>query len=394
MSPFRFSIGMLAPLALALALSNTSASAQTTFTVLHNFDGVFGSSDGTQPNNSLLRISTGRLFGTTTQGGTEGGGTVYSLSATGVETVIHRFTGGTDGSEPESGLIRDSSGNLYGTTGLGGIYDSGIVYKIAPSGSETILYTFTGGVDGGNPAGGVVRDSNGNLYGTTYGGGTIGVGTIYKIDSTGQETVLHSFDVSSGLNSWATLLLDSSGNLYGTGGGGTDQRGVVFKLDASGNYSTLYSFQNNGKDGEDPNQNLLMDSAGNIFGTTIHGGIHNEGTIFKIKPDGTETVLHSFGPQANGMWPIFGLTQDSTGNLYGVTLNGGAYSGYDGQGDGTVFKFSPKTRTFSILHSFSGSDGMNPCGGLVRDSAGNLYGTAQGGGPYNNGGNVFELSFP
>lgn len=378
--------------AIVVCAAVTRASAQT-FTVLYNFDGLLGSNDGTNPNNNLLRAPTGVFYGTTQGGGTNGGGTVYSVTASGVETVIHRFAGGTDGFEPQSNVTRDPSGNLYGTTTLGGNYDSGIVYKIAPNGKETVLYTFTGGADGGLPVGGVVRDTNGNLYGTTYGGGANGIGTIYQIDAAGNETVLHSFDISSGGQSWANLLRDQYGNLYGTGGGGTYGQGVVFELSSTGEYSTVYSFQNNGKDGEDPGQSLLMDSAGNIYGTTRDGGTHGEGTIYKIEPNGTETVLHSFGPQADGMWPTFGVTQDPKGNLYGVTQSGGAYNVGD-YGDGTVFEFSPKTHVFTILHSFSGSDGTSPWGGVVIDPSGNIYGTAQTGGEYNNAGTFFEITAP
>ena len=368
---------------LLVPLTSRTLSAQTTLSVLYNFNGLQGSSDGRAPNNNLLRTSTGRLFGATQAGGgTTGGGTVYSLDASGVETVIHSFSGGTDGFEPQSNVTRDSSGNLYGTTSLGGTYDSGIVYKIETSGREVILYTFTGGADGGFPVGGVVRDATGNLYGTTYGGGTNGLGTIYEIDTTGQQTVLHSFDATSGSDSWATLLRDSHGNLYGTGAG------AVYKLDVNGNYSVVYSFS--AEDGG-PNQNLLMDAAGNIYGTTYAGGLHQRGTIYKIDPNGNETVLHSFGAKESGWYPVFGLVQDSAGNLYGVTQQGGVYGA--GSGDGTVFKFTPKTRTLIILHSFAGPEGSQPDGGLVRDSAGNLYGTAEVDGAYN-GGTVFELSFP
>jgi uncharacterized repeat protein (TIGR03803 family) len=183
------------------------------------------------------------------------------------------------------GLIRDSAGNLYGTTNGGGASGAGVVFQIDPSGNETVLYNFTGGADGGFPFGGLIRDSAGNLYGTTNGGGASGAGVVFKVDRAGNETMLYSFTggPDGGYPLWVVLARDSAGNLYGTtSGGGASGNGVVFKLDPSGNETVLHSFTG-GADGSSPFAGVVLGSNGNLYGTTPFGGQTNAGIVFEIK---------------------------------------------------------------------------------------------------------------
>lgn len=293
--------------------------------------------------------------------------------------VIYEFSGEPDGRYPEAGLLLDPAGNLYGTTYYGGTHHNGTVFKLAPDGTETVLHNFSyKRSDAANPRAGVIMDSSGNLYGTTGGGGVGSLlGTVFKISPDGTETILHSFTGSDGLAPVAPLIIDKAGNLYGTtvaGGTGTcGGCGVVFKIAPDGTASVLYSFQG-GKDGADPEAGLLVDSAGIFYGTTSEGGINDtNGTVFKLAPDGTETILHRF-KGSDGNLPWGGLIEDAEGNLYGTTSEGGSYGG------GTVFRLTPDG-TETVLHSFSGrKDGSSPLDTLLMDKEGNLYGTTNLGG--------------
>jgi uncharacterized repeat protein (TIGR03803 family) len=385
-----------------------------TFTVLHAFTGL---SSGRNPTASLVRDNAGNLYGTTSFGGNLacggngfGCGLVFKLDTTGKETVLHRFTGGADGSFPPAGLVRDAAGNLYGTTEAGGTHGAGTVFKLGTTGKETVLHSFTGGADGRDPKAGLVRDNGGNLYGTTYTagdlacGGGFGCGVVFKLDATGRETVLYSFTGGAdGTASAAGLLRDAAGNLYGTtyaGGdlgctpvGGGSGCGVVFKLDTTGTETVLHRFTG-GADGADPEAGLVRDSAGNLYGTTLAGGnlACGCGVVFKLDTTGKETILHRFTGGADGRNPgLAGLVRDSAGNLYGTTSAGGNLA----CGCGVVFKLDT-TGKETVLHRFTGgADGAYPEAGLVRDAAGNLYGTASAGGDLACGGGcgvVFKLT--
>jgi len=272
---------------------------------------------------------------------------VFKISASGTESVLHSFgpSGGTDGDEPTAGLIMDSAGNLYGTTYGGGVSYTGTVFKISASGTESVLHSFgpDSGTDGVLPVAGLIADSAGNLYGTTGYGGTNGNGTVFKISASGTESILHSFGPNVGIDGdlpIAGLIMDSAGNLYGTTyGGGVNNTGTVFKISASGTESVLYSFgPDGGTDAQYPTAGLIMDSAGNLYGTTESGGAHLGGTVFKINASGKEWMLHSFDPfngRTDGQYPDAGLIMDSTGNLYGTTGFGGT------NGNGAVFELSP-----------------------------------------------------
>lgn len=303
-------------------------------------------------------------------------------------TVLYSFTGGTDGGSPEAGLIRDASGNLYGTTTFGGDPDAdvGVVYAVDPAGKETVLHTFTGGADGASSFANLLRDEWGNLYGTTGYGGTAGEGTVFKVTPHGKHTVLHSFTGKRGDGSlpFAGLICGRHGNLYGTtmfGGRANNGRkyGTVFKLSKVGKETILYSFKG-AADGAYPTADLVRDEYGNLYGTTSGGYNTNNGTVFKLDPKGHETVLYRFTGGADGGFPWAGLLRDPEGNLYGTTQYGGNLACYAPYGCGTVFKVSPKGK-FTVLHSFTGApDGQLPLGGLIRDAKGNLYGTTYIGG--------------
>ncbi|HEY7098329.1 MAG TPA: choice-of-anchor tandem repeat GloVer-containing protein [Terriglobales bacterium] len=296
--------------------------------------------------------------------------------------VIHHFEESVDGSLP-SGLTRDAAGNLFGTTTEGGSSGRGTVFKLdAATHTVTVLYNFTGAPDGGNPLGGVIPDPSGNLYGTTFGGGANGGGTVFKIDPSGIETVIYSFNRTHGMQPSAGLIRDPAGTLYGTTVTSHIQGdGVVFRINAAGIERTLHEFA--GADGSHPYGSLARDRAGNLYGTTRDGGDFSHGTVFKLAPDGTETVLHSFTGDADGDFPDAGPLLDSTGNLYGTTELGGDFS------RGTVFKID-SSGAFQVVYSFQGRDGSGPSSGLVMDAGGNLYGTAFYGGDFNLG-VVFKL---
>ncbi|MBV9693174.1 MAG: hypothetical protein JO261_05695, partial [Alphaproteobacteria bacterium] len=255
-----------------------------------------------------------------------------------------------------------------------------------PDGSETVLHAFTGGADGYAPTGGVVADGAGNLYGNTlFGGATAcgeGCGTIYRIAPDGTETILHTFTGSAddGAYPLGTLLIDRKGNIYGTTskGGSAQDYGTVFGLSKNGAEKILYVFQG-GSDGEYPEAGLVRDRTGNLFGTTASGGSYQGGTAFKLAPDGTETILHSFSTLDSDM-PLPGggaLVLDGHGNLFGTCV--GTHSG----SRGIVFELLPGG-TEQVLHVFSKAKGHDPAGGLTARN-GRLFGTTLQGGPSNMG---------
>jgi uncharacterized repeat protein (TIGR03803 family) len=313
---------------------------------LHSFKG----GNGMEPAAGLLRDKAGNLFGTTVAGGDMncnppyGCGTVFKLDKTGTkETALHRFTGTPDGFFPESLLIEDKAGNLYGTAYLGGADSLGSIFKIGTGGKETILHSFAGPIDGGGDGAysyqGVIRDAAGNLYGVTDAGGAYCCGVVYKVDSMGHETLLYSFTgQADGSGPDSVLVMDAGGNLYGTtkGGGnlacgGGDGCGVIFELSpqSGGGWTetTLYTFcsLSNCDDGQQPGQGpLVLDAAGNLYGTTIFGGTNGDGVVFKLDTAGKQTVLHSFTGGSGGEFPVAGLAMDDSGVLYGTTLQGGA----------------------------------------------------------------------
>ena len=354
--------------------------------VLHSFGA--DATDGQEPYAGVITDSAGNIYGTTQTGGMNGRGTVFRINAAGTETILHSFgTGATDGLTPRAGVIMDSAGNLYGTTLDGGANQLGTVFKIDAAGTETILYSFGGHAnDGWNPSGSLIMDSAGNLFGTTSVGGSGGGGTVFKVGAGGGETILHSFDGGNldGADPYGGLVMDSAGNLFGTTAqGGTYFEGTVFKISAAGTETILHSFGESSTDGRVPTAGLIIDSAGNLYGATTYGGANVSGTVFRIDTAGKETILYSFAASSTDgrlPGPYSALIMDNIGSLYGTTANGGV-NHMSLLGDGTAFKISA-AGTETILYSFgSGAgDGLAPYAGLTVDSVGNLYGTTMNGG--------------
>ena len=311
-------------------------------TVLHTF---VGGADGSLPEGTLVLDAAGDLFGTTVYGGnihcgiSDGCGTVFKLNVAGQKTVLYAFPSSLEASLPGGSVIEDANGNLYGTTAWGGgaaCVNCGTVFKLRTTGGTfTVLHAFAGGTDGQLPYSGLLRDVAGNLFGTTYLGGAFNGGTAFKLNSTGKETLLHSCGSSpDGIDPIAGLVADGA-DLYGcTPNGGAYSVGAVFKLDKSGNETVLHSFGAQ-TDGVQPQGALTHDSAGNLYGVTYSGGEFGYGTVFKMDNTGKETILYSFSGEADGLGPDAGVILDAAGNLYGTTLSGGAF------GNGTIFKIAP-----------------------------------------------------
>ncbi|HEY3779283.1 MAG TPA: choice-of-anchor tandem repeat GloVer-containing protein [Rhizomicrobium sp.] len=291
-----------------------------TLTVLHTF------SDDGYSVAGLMRDSAGNLYGTT-----EIGDTVFKIAADGTETVLHGFSRRDDGNIPLAGVVQDRKGDLFGTTADGGSAGCGVVFKVTPERHESVLYAFQCGSDGAYPEASLLLKSDA-FYGTTYGAGTGDAGTVFKVSRDGSETVLYAFTGGSdGANPAAALIGDRAGNLYGTAsGGGTADCGTIFRLAPDGTFSLSYSFS--GSDGCHPEAALLADAGGNLYGTTESGGAGSYGTVFKLAPDGSETLLHSFGKNDNALEPYATLVADKKGNLYGTTSLGGPADA------GTIFR--------------------------------------------------------
>jgi uncharacterized repeat protein (TIGR03803 family) len=353
----------------AADVTSVSIACASNFTLLHSFAG--GSGDGEDPYHILIQASDGDFYGSTLDGGTGNGGTIYEISPSGTETLFYSFA-----SMPWAGLTQASDGNFYGTTASGGSSGRGTVFKLTPSGAETVLYSFPAGSS--EPYCGLIQGGDGNFYGTTGANGTSDDGTVFEVTPSGVKTVLHAFPKSGsdGEIPYAGVIQGSDGNFYGTTYfGGSSGFGTVFRVTPSGTETVLYSFAG-GSDGEHPYAGVIQGSDGNFYGTTYQGGASGYGTVFKITPSGTETVLHSFaGGGSDGANPEAGLTQGTDGNFYGNTYLGGASS------LGTVFEITP-SGTETVLHSFvgGGSDGANPSANLIQSNDGNLYGSTGAGG--------------
>jgi uncharacterized repeat protein (TIGR03803 family) len=375
--------------------SVTVSCAAGTESVVYSFTG--GARDGAKSVGSLLQGSDGNFYGMATYGGTNNSGVVFKITPDGTETVLYSFQGGAkDGEFPSGDLIQASDGNFYGMTPSGGANGVGVVFKITPAGAETVLYSFQGGTtDGAWPSGDLVQGSDGNFYGMTSQGGPYGSGiqngVVFKITPGGTETILHAFQntPTDGAHPSGSLIQGSDGNFYGmTPDGGANNSGIVFRITPSGTETILYSFNSVLNDGISPNGSLIQGSDGNFYGTTSLGGGPNEnGVVFKITPAGTETVLYSFpGQVPESGNPEGSLIQGSDGNFYGMTYYGGVNN------DGVVFKITP-AGTETVLYSFQGgtTDGMNPQGSLVQGTNGDLYGMTVLGGA-GNFGTIFKLN--
>ncbi|MFZ0311862.1 MAG: choice-of-anchor tandem repeat GloVer-containing protein [Candidatus Korobacteraceae bacterium] len=363
------------------------------FNVIHNFT---GGTDGGNPLNGLVLGAGGYMYGTTSAGGAYNNGTVFRLAPTGILTTIYAFKGGADGSTPQSFLIQDSQGLLYGTTSAGGAYGGGTVFRIANN-SKSILHSFGSGSDGSVPLGGLVLDHAGNLYGTTSAGGVNGNGAVFMLSLSGilwRESVLYSFGTGTdGAVPYAGVTLDSSGDVLGTtSAGGTGGYGTIFELNKQHSWaeSVVYNFQNQ-NDGGVPYAGLIADGLGNFYGAATEGGSQGGGSIFELTPAGSGWNFTAI--QSLAGWGISGtfrnLLLSSSGTLYATTHCDGEYDA------GTVYELVPGvggTWTYTQLYTFTGgTDGLYSFSNLV--TFGNrFYGTTNQGGAYGYG-DVFAV-FP
>lgn len=342
---------------LATFLSATLTRGQT-YTVLHTFTGL----DGNSPLAGLFRDSAGNLYGTTFYGGAFGSGTVFKIDTSNNETVLHSFAGGTDGANPYGTVIRDSAGNLYGTTMAGGspVCQCGTVFKLSSGGMETVMYRFRGGTDGAIPMSRLIRDSAGNLYGTTSSGGYNNYGTVFKLNTRGKESVLYRFRNGEAGSLHPGVIRDSAGDLYGTASG------RVFKLDASNHFSLLAP-EVGGSLGD-----LSFCFSGEICGTDF------EASVWRITKSGENfIILYDFPTYYDGSMLEGGVVQNAAGDLFGV-------ASCCGQGDSGVIYEVTNAGVGKTLYAFDGdAGGAYPQGNLVLDKDGNVFGTTSAGGDLN-----------
>ncbi|HVM50572.1 MAG TPA: choice-of-anchor tandem repeat GloVer-containing protein [Candidatus Acidoferrum sp.] len=370
--------------ALVNLVPNTAAC--TSLTTWHWFS---GGSDGSDAS-ALSQGTNGVLYGTTYNGGAHPWGTVFSLTTNGAFSTLLSFVE-TNGANPAAPPVQGADGNLYGTTVFAGPAGAGTVFAMTAGGALSTVYPFSGGADGANPYGPLLQSVDGNLYGMASAGGTSGFGCVFRVSPNGAFTNLHSF--TGGLDGQSPkggLVQAADGNFYGlTPTGGASGQGNFFRITPTGALTTLYSFTG-GNDGGAPAPPLALGSDGNFYGTATQGGLGRRGTVFKLTPSGTLTTLHAFGDLIlhDGIYPLGGVVQSSDGNLYGTT-----YADYQA-GYGTVFRVSPDGSTFATLVYFDGcDDGSRPQTALFEDAAGDLYGTTSAGGPCQGGqGTVFQLT--
>ncbi len=336
---------------------------------------------GTQPTGNLVKVpgSRGNFYGTTSAGGSYGDGTLYEYNVGGTLTVLHQFQGGkTDGATPYGAPTPNGDGALYGVTTSGGI-GGGTVYTVSPQGQESILHSFTGGADGSEPSSPLLRLSNGDLVGTTQQGGQYGFGTLYEISPSGSIKVLHAFSGgSAGLDfPEGHLLLASNGTIYGItvgepSGGGS---GVYAYNPVTQAYSRVWSFSGTGRSG--PNGGLIQASDGMLYGVTAGSGAYGMGSVYRIDPtSGAHQVIYSFTGGADGSNPLNSLYQGDNGRLYVTTALGGA------NGEGTLGSIRTNGSGYELLVSYSdAADGLSkPQGPLVEGPQGYLYGLMNQGG--------------
>ena len=366
------------------------ASPAQTLTTLHNFAGP----EGATPSAPMVLASDGNFYGTTIYGGAHGAGAVFKITPSGTLSLlysfcsVHGYYGCADGNAP-LGMVQGRDGNFYGVADQGGElnYAGGTIFKLTPSGALTTLYSFCGIADctAGQSPTSIMQASDGNLYGVMANAGYNGLGDFYQMTTSGTFTELYDFDGSAGKRPQTPLVEGHDGNLYGTApSGGFQGAGTVFKISLSGNPTLLYNFcsQPNCTDGGNPSAGLVLGTDGYFYGTTTSGGAYDGGTIFKITPNGALTVLHSFN-RPDGINVNAPLVEGRDGNFYGTASADGANN------DGTVFQVTP-SGAFTNLYSFSGPDGSTPDGGLIQTANGNFYGTTYSGGA-NNDGTVFKF---
>jgi uncharacterized repeat protein (TIGR03803 family) len=376
--------------------ATTSALYGQTFSVLYTFK--YGTDGGTT-NGGLVQDSAGNLYGVAEVGGDLsckygstgflGCGVVFKVTPSGEETVLYNFRGGSDGAGPAATLIRDSAGNFYGTTFEGGDpacsfgegSGCGTIFKLDASGKETVLYRFHNGNDGAAPGGALYRDGSGNLWGTAQFGGNSsclpsGCGTIFRLDSGGHFKSHPLVQATEGSWPMGGMIADSHGNMFGTTQfDGPHRGGTVFRLDPThGGLDVVHAFDVNTDGG---GLTGLLFSDGKLWGPTTGGGPEGGGTVWSLDPKGIDILFSFYNPRDSSVFMSGVMARDPQGNLYGT-------SAFDGD-QGTIYEVAADG-TQTVLHYFEGADGQNPMSGLIRDSQGNLFGTTL------NGSTVFKLT--
>jgi uncharacterized repeat protein (TIGR03803 family) len=380
--------GWFASLAFLCCVALYEGKAQ--LTILHSFGDGTVPNDGAIPMAGLIQAPDSNFYGTTSeQAGNlyHGNGTVFRLTVGGSVTIVHGFARGQH-LDPFAALLY-YNGELIGTTAGGGNLNNGTVFRTKLNGETVRWHEFTG-TDGNDPEASVILGSDGNLYGTTFAGGSADAGTVFKLSPTLPHTltVLYSFTFvqGDGANPLAALFLAQDGNYYGTTGfeGGPNGGGLIFQLTPAGKLTYIYQFPKN----DIPNAPLIQDQAGNFYGTDVGGGTYGGGIVFKMTPSFKVSILHSFGNGSDGYSPS-GVVFGPNGNLYGATTVGGSTN------RGTIFELSPDGSTYTVLHNFNdgsiANDGQIPNGPLVVGSDNNLYGTTEVGGSQNVG-TIFRIS--
>jgi uncharacterized repeat protein (TIGR03803 family) len=383
-------------------ISTVSVTCSTVETILHSFG---SGTDGSQPG-QLIQARDGNFYGVTAAGGANGNGTVFKITPSGVETVLYSFSasGVPDGRNPIGGLVEGGDGNFYGLTAFGGIYQVGVLFMVTPSGTQTYFYSFGRySTDGKFPTGSLVLGTDGNFYGTTSGGGTGGIdyanpeGTVFQITPLSAEKILYSFSGAQDNDSSPVSLMQAKdGNFYGTTLDGEYGAGTVFTITPQGAVTVLGSFGAHALDGQGPIGELIEGTDGNFYGTTMNGGSTYTGTLFRVTPAGVITYLYDFEGDKTGTYgstPMAGLIQANDGNFYGTTALGGQNN------TGIIYHLS-LSGVVSTLYSFgpsTGTDGARPAAPLVQATDGSLYGTTLSGGEYqqSNGpplGTVFKIN--
>src|SRR5579872_1837819 len=372
----------IAGIAVILLLGSGTLVRAQTFSVVYNFGSQLN--DPVQPfyDGIIAQGRDGNLYSSTSSGGANNAyGATYKLTPAGTLSTLYSFATVTgDGAYPYGGVTLGTDGNFYGTTYGGNVDGSGTVFKMTPAGSLTTLYTFTDGNDGALPFAPPIQGLDGNFYGTTCGAcnGGSGLGTIYKISSAGAFTALYQFDGTHGEEPTGPLTQGTDGNFYGTAHfGGTAGYGVFFKITSTGKLTVLYNFDNT--HGAYPLSGVVQGNDGNFYGTTIEGGSNGEGVVFKVTPAGRLSVLHSMNYTTDGAVPFAGLVEATDGNLYGANTQGGAVSANCPSGCGTVFKIT-SSGSFSVIYNFDLTTGQLPYSNLFQATNGLLYGGTQLGG--------------
>jgi uncharacterized repeat protein (TIGR03803 family) len=355
-------------------------------TTLVSFAGL----NGAKPYSALLLATDGSLYGTTYEGGTNGLpfglGTVFKLSPTGSLTTLFSFSN-SNGARPYAALTQGADGDLYGTTFQGGSSNLGTVFRVTTNGALTSLLSFTNG-NGAKPSGRLILGRDGFFYGTTQFGGASNHGTVFRVTTNGALTTLVSFYQTNGANPNAEVIQGLDGHFYGTTvNGGLVDAGTIFRVATNGTLTTLFSF--NGSDGSDPYGGLVQDANGILYGNTAYGGTNGYGIVFRITTNGTLTTLHTFSGDYDGANPWSSLIRGKDNTLYGTTILGGTTTSAGAWG--TVFQITTNGTFASLVSLDFDTNGVSPYASLVQDSAGNLYGTTYSGG-FGLKGTVFRLT--